>query len=827
MKNTLYIDIHISEVIYAVQNATNIKGESVDTKDTHKKAHDLKIDERSGNINLVLRKIGNSFGELKSRLSEYINESGTTASNKQLTADSNVGVTLYVPTNFNLAVKENIAECMHQFMVNVTLRDWYAILSKEDAVNYQKLGDTCIEQIKADINKRVRPQRGQLPNYSTDIKGGYFDAETNSIVMTNDLGEDLFSIELPEFVPSEISAGATSGTYNNTTGKITFKDKDNNNLFTVDLSALKNLYVDNSLQGVSVTNGNIVFSFNGSKSSINVPVSSIFDASNYYQKSETYDKDTIDTKIAQAGGGGGAGTLNTTNETTQSTNASESLSGTVNLHKVSKTGSYNDLLNKPTIPDAQVQSDWNASSGMGAILNKPTIPDAQIQSDWNQSDNTKKDYIKNKPTIPTVTGKADKVSNATNGNFAALDSNGNLIDSGHKHSDYLTSHQDISGKEDKRLVVPITYSNSTYSLGDSKTFADLKTAYDAGKAVEVTYNGFTYRLTNVTLSSGNVVGMLFETTNAENGEIYSFDIANDNSITQTITDVDASGKEDKLTIEDKSSETSTNSFALNPNKLYTFGSRSALDITALNAPSSGVGIYAFTFVSTTDNFDLDLPQGVTLANEDSMSIATGDIIEVTIMNGLATWISSGTGTTSSSSSITVNIGTSYTHLVYSTDGGETIASDDTGATHIGIKVDNNSTASTTPSEYTWISLGGGGGSADEMGIVGSTGTGVSVNSSGAATISATKNKLYSLGTGIISIAVTFPTPTSGKVEEFVLRFKTASSGLASTFFTFLDSSSQAADVLYPFDFVINENTEYEVAIMYDGAKYLVRACAYQ
>lgn len=38
-----------------------------------------------------------------------------------------------------------------------------------------------------------------------------------------------------------------------------------------------------------------------------------------------------------------------------------------------------------------------------------------------------------------ISGKADKVTGATNGNFAALDSNGNLTDSGHKHSDYLTS----------------------------------------------------------------------------------------------------------------------------------------------------------------------------------------------------------------------------------------------------------------------------------------------------------------------------------------------------------------------------------------------------
>ena len=78
-----------------------------------------------------------------------------------------------------------------------------------------------------------------------------------------------------------------------------------------------------------------------------------------------------------------------------------------------------EILNKPTIPTAtsdltndsgfitigdvptQVNSDWNATSGFAEILNKPSIPAAQIQSDWNQSNNVALDYIKNKPTIPT------------------------------------------------------------------------------------------------------------------------------------------------------------------------------------------------------------------------------------------------------------------------------------------------------------------------------------------------------------------------------------------------------------------------------------------
>ena len=51
--------------------------------------------------------------------------------------------------------------------------------------------------------------------------------------------------------------------------------------------------------------------------------------------------------------------------------------------------------------------------------------------------------------INTALGtKADKVVSATSGNFAGLDANGNLTDSGSKASDFLTS-SDITGKADK------------------------------------------------------------------------------------------------------------------------------------------------------------------------------------------------------------------------------------------------------------------------------------------------------------------------------------------------------------------------------------------
>ena len=64
------------------------------------------------------------------------------------------------------------------------------------------------------------------------------------------------------------------------------------------------------------------------------------------------------------------------------------------LATVATSGSYTDLANKPTIPAVQVNSDWNAGSGVSQILNKPAL--AAVATSGSYTDLT------NKPTIPTV-----------------------------------------------------------------------------------------------------------------------------------------------------------------------------------------------------------------------------------------------------------------------------------------------------------------------------------------------------------------------------------------------------------------------------------------
>jgi hypothetical protein len=78
---------------------------------------------------------------------------------------------------------------------------------------------------------------------------------------------------------------------------------------------------------------------------------------------------------------------------------------------VATSGSYTDLINTPTIPAAQVNSDWNATSGVAQILNKPVLSPVATTGQYSSLTGTPTlaavatsgsytDLI-NTPTIPT------------------------------------------------------------------------------------------------------------------------------------------------------------------------------------------------------------------------------------------------------------------------------------------------------------------------------------------------------------------------------------------------------------------------------------------
>lgn len=86
-------------------------------------------------------------------------------------------------------------------------------------------------------------------------------------------------------------------------------------------------------------------------------------------------------------------TLNTNNTTAQTVSGSESISGsgTINLHKVAKTGNYNDLLNKPTIlSEADVKgikvNNATYADSAGYVKNSMVYQGVGMNANANYSD---------------------------------------------------------------------------------------------------------------------------------------------------------------------------------------------------------------------------------------------------------------------------------------------------------------------------------------------------------------------------------------------------------------------------------------------------------
>lgn len=132
------------------------------------------------------------------------------------------------------------------------------------------------------------------------------------------------------------------------------------------------------------------------------------------------------------------------------------------------------IKNKPTIPAAQVNSDWNASSGVAEILNKPslatvatsgsyndlsntpTIPAAQVNSDWNSTSGVSQ--ILNKPTLAAV---------ATSGSYNDLSNKPSVT-----KSQFTPTYGSST-----------TFANRNFFVTDNETFLDVHFCLYCGTAI--------------------------------------------------------------------------------------------------------------------------------------------------------------------------------------------------------------------------------------------------------------------------------------------------------------------------------------------------------
>lgn len=146
-----------------------------------------------------------------------------------------------------------------------------------------------------------------------------------------------------------------------------------------------------------------------------------------------------------------------------------------------------------------VQADWNADSGLAQILNKPTIPAAQVNSDWNASSGVSQ--ILNKPTLATV---------ATSGSYGDLSN---------KPSIPTVSNATItikqSGRSDQTFTLngnaaTITLNDTTYSAATTTTqglmSAADKTKLDA--CIELDGGNYYLKAGNVRTKIADIVAQI-------------------------------------------------------------------------------------------------------------------------------------------------------------------------------------------------------------------------------------------------------------------------------------------------------------------------------
>lgn len=318
--------------------------------------------------------------------------------------------------------------------INNALASYYTQLQTNLLLS-EKASTASVAGYTAGSTVRVTGASGVVVEGNGGVSGTNYSAVNITSAGVQFLGQTLkwnnLNIATQADIGVALEGAVNAGGYNNTTHNIELKHG-STVLATIDATPF---IKDGMLSSVTVSNGNLVLTFNtdAGGESITLPISDIFDADDYYTKTQVYTKTETNTAISTATAGvvysspsGSASTVSfdpqadTVHIIEQSLSSAQQLQARTNIGAgtSSFSGSYSDLTNKPTIPDA-VSGTNDGTNWTSLTIGSTT------------------------KAIPSggggdVSGKADKVASATSGDFAALDSNGNLTDSGHKHSDYQT-----------------------------------------------------------------------------------------------------------------------------------------------------------------------------------------------------------------------------------------------------------------------------------------------------------------------------------------------------------------------------------------------------
>ncbi len=158
-KKNVTATIDIKELLYDIMNETYLRGRTIQNGENHKEVASMYASEDDENLDKLLRSIKKGFAEVKTELAEYLDEDGTTTDNSRYDGESDLELSLTMPSNFNEAATTGVGEAIHDYLKNTAIAEWYMVTNKADAEQYVALAQKSLVSIQQAVSKRSRPKR--------------------------------------------------------------------------------------------------------------------------------------------------------------------------------------------------------------------------------------------------------------------------------------------------------------------------------------------------------------------------------------------------------------------------------------------------------------------------------------------------------------------------------------------------------------------------------------------------------------------------------------------------------------------------------------------
>lgn len=158
-KKAITVTIKIAWLLFDIMNETFLRGRTIQDKSNHKEVASMFASEDEENREKILRSIKKGMAEIKAELSEYLNESSCTADNLNYDGESDLILSLLMPSNFNSAATAGVGEAVHDYLKNLAIAEWYLVTNREDAPAYVELAGKSMAAIQQAASRRSRPTR--------------------------------------------------------------------------------------------------------------------------------------------------------------------------------------------------------------------------------------------------------------------------------------------------------------------------------------------------------------------------------------------------------------------------------------------------------------------------------------------------------------------------------------------------------------------------------------------------------------------------------------------------------------------------------------------